>query len=65
MALERNFRVIYLDECMITKRTLPKTVWSLPKTNVFLDQKEISIKNKAILVAVSREYGLDHIEVHE
>ena len=65
MALERNFRVIYLDECMITKRTLPSHVWSLPKTNVFLDQKEISIKAKAILAAVSREYGLDHIEVHE
>ena len=65
MALERKFRVIYLDECMITKRALPTHVWPLPKTNVFLDQKEISIKNKAILLAVSREYGLDHIEVHE
>ena len=65
MALERNFRIIYLDECMITERTLPKTVWTLPKMNVFLDQKEISIKNKAILLAVSREYGLDHIEVYE
>ena len=65
MALERKFRVVYLDEFMITKRTLPTHAWTLPKTNVFLDQKKVSIKTKAILAAVSREYGLDHIEVHE
>ena len=37
MALERGFRIIYLDECMITKRTNPTHVWTLPKTNVCFD----------------------------
>ena len=50
---------------MITKRTNPTHVWSLPKSNICLDQREIGIKAKAVLAAISREYGIEHIEVHE
>ena len=63
MAHERKFRVIQLDECLITKNTLPTHAWTLPKTNIRIDQRESYTKAKAIIVAVSREYGLDHIEV--
>ena len=63
MAHERNFRIIQLDECLVTKATLPTHAWSPLKTNIRVDQRESYIKAKAIIVAVSREYGLDHIEI--
>ena len=65
MAIERKFRIVQLDEFMITKRTKPTHVWSLPKTNICLDQRELGIKAKAVIAAVSREYGIEHIEVYE
>ena len=43
MAIERNFRIVQLDECMVTKRTIPTHAWTLPKTNINLDQQETNI----------------------
>ena len=37
LALERNFRIIQLDEFLVSKGTLPKYVWTLPKMNAILD----------------------------
>ena len=42
---------------------MPTHAWALPKTNISVDQKEINIGAHAILLAVSREYGVDHVEV--
>ena len=44
MALERNFRLVQLDECVITKNTKPKHAWTLPKSNICIDQKEFYTK---------------------
>ena len=63
MALERRFRIVQLDECMVTRRTLPTHAWSQKKTNIRLDARKLSNEVKAILAAVSREFGLDHIQV--
>ena len=57
--LDRNFRVIQLDECMVTKKTLGKLAWTLPKTNVVLDSSETNMKALAILVSISREIGIE------
>ena len=64
MAIERKFRIIQLDECCVTTKTIPKTAWSLKKTNVLVDYKEIQTEVKAIIAAVSREIGLDYIQVY-
>ena len=63
MAIERKFRIVQVDECYVNKNTLLKTAWSLKKSNVVLDYKQLPCEVKAITAAVSREYGLDHIEV--
>ena len=63
MALGRGFRIIQLDECVITKRTLPTHVWTLPRTNAQIDQKSAYTKSIAVILAVSREYGMDHVQV--
>jgi len=34
LAVERNFRVIQLDECYVTKNTIPKFAWSSKRTNI-------------------------------
>ena len=44
MAIERGFRIVQLDECMITKRTLPTNAWTLPKSNIDLDNRETNIE---------------------
>ena len=36
--VDRRFRIIQLDECVVTKKTAPKHAWTLPKTNITLDQ---------------------------
>jgi len=37
MALERNFRIVQVDECCVTKNTMLKQAWSTKKTNIQLD----------------------------
>ena len=36
-AVRRGFRIIMIDECMVTKNTWPKTEWSNLKTNILMD----------------------------
>ena len=64
MAVERGFRVVQIDECYVTKTTIPRNVWTLPKENCTLDYQEVQNEVKAIIAAVSRERGLEHVEVY-
>ena len=61
--IEKRVRIVQLDECYVTKNTLSKTTWILMRTNVQLDYKQLPYEMKAIAVAVSIKYGLDHMEV--
>ena len=63
MAIERGYRIIMLDECYVTRNTIPKTAWSLKRSNIMLDYKETQSEVIAIAAAVSREYGMDYFEV--
>ena len=63
MAIERKFRIVQLDECFVTRNTIPKLAWSMKKMNIELDNKSLDINAISIIAAVSREYGLDHIEL--
>ena len=64
-ALDRGFRIVYLDEMMTTKRTLPKMAWTLPKENFQLDLSNIDTSAIASVAAVSREFGLDLVMTFE
>jgi transposase len=64
-AVERGFRVVQLDECMVTTKTRPTHVWTTQKQNCQMDYKELQIRPKAILAAVSRELGLEYIQIFE
>ncbi len=57
--------MIQLDECVVTKKTFNTHVWTLPKTNVTLDQRETYTQTKAIILAISREKGIESVLVFE
>ena len=60
-ALTQGFRIVYLDEMMVTKSTLPKTEWSHKLHNYRLDLSKIDTSPVAVLCAVSREFGVDQV----
>ena len=41
-----------------------KNTWSLPKQNTVIGIEDSYIRNKAVLLAISRECGVEHIEVY-
>ena len=49
---------------MCTKGTMPTHVWSLPYTNESLDKSQTNMTPIAIILAVSRENGLELIQTH-
>ena len=65
MATERGFRVVMLDECLVTNRTLPTHVWSEKLNNAQVDLSWVNSPCKAIIIAVSREMGLENIEIYK
>ena len=59
MALERKIRIIQLDEYVVSKQTMKTHAWTNKKTNIIYDLSKIYTRPKAVILAVSREYGLD------
>ena len=53
-----------LDECMCTKGTMPTHVWTLPYTNESLDKNQTNMTPIVIILAVSRENGLELIQTY-
>ena len=46
---------------MVTKLTMPTNAWTNKMNNIVFDLSKINTKPKAVIVGVSREYGLDLI----
>ena len=65
LALERNVRIVQLDEFVVTKKTWPTHAWTLPKQNVMLDQSKAYTKTYAVILAISRERGVELVDVYK
>ena len=50
---------------MQSLQTGPHHFTPLPKSNLQLAYTDINTGAKAVIVAVSRELGLEHVEVHD
>ena len=50
---------------MITKKTFNTHVWTRPRSNITLDQGETYTKTKAVILAISREKGIESIMFFE
>ena len=51
--------MIYIDETMITKSTVPTHEYSVKKDNVKIDMKSLNRETVAVLAGVSLEVGID------
>ena len=57
----RGFRIIYLDETMITKSTIATHEWSKKHHNYEIDMKQYGKDTVAVLAGISKEYGMDFV----
>ena len=58
-AINSGFRIVQLDEMMVTKTTMPKRDWAKVYKNSLVDDQNTDTNLIAVIGAVSREYGLD------
>ena len=56
-----NFRILFIDEAFVTKRTMSTHAWTPPKNNIKIDMKETYTNLKSVIAAISRPFGLDVI----
>ena len=54
-----------MDEFAINKYTWPSHEWSLPKTNIQLEQSQTYTKPYSVILAVSREKGIELVDIYE
>ena len=54
-----GFRIVQLDEMMVTKRTFPTHDWSAKYTNHQMDLSRTDTTAIAVVAAVSREKGVE------
>ena len=56
-ARKEGYKIIYIDETMFTRSTVPRTEYCLPKQNVTVDKNWINEPTMAVLSGISREKG--------
>ena len=60
-----NYRIIYIDETMFTRTTLPETEWARPMENMTVDEAMKNEPTLALLAGISKEKGTEHFMVFE
>ena len=59
-----GYRIIYLDETMITRKTVGNYEWALPGNNVSIDTKMLNEPTLALLSGISKERGQEHFKIY-
>ena len=57
--LSRGFRILYIDEVMVTKSTVPTHEWSKKLDNIKIGYNQFQNTTLATIAAVSSERGVD------
>lgn len=65
LAIERGRKIIQLDEFVVTKHTWPTHAWTRQKENIPVDQSQAYNKVLAVVLAVSRERGIELVDIYE
>ena len=55
----RGFRIVYLDETMVTTKTIPTHEWSCARQPMLVDQRHYGRAAIAVLAGISMEKGVD------
>ena len=64
-AKKDGYRIIYIDETMFTKTTVPKQEYCLPHRNMTVDKGWINEPTYALLSGISREKGQEFYMLFE
>ena len=64
-ARKDGYRIVYIDETMFTRTTLPAVEWSLPKENVNVDLDKLKEPTLALLHGISKEKGNEHFQIFD
>ena len=54
-----GYRIIYIDETMVTRKTVPDAEWSRPRENMSVDVNKLQEPTLALLCGISRENGIE------
>ena len=65
MARRDNFRIVFCDEKMFTRSSVPKSEWTLPKENIRIDQDKLKEPTLALLSGISKEKGQEHYTIFD
>ena len=64
-ARNQGYKIVYADETMFTRKTVPDADWSRPKENPAVDVAKLDEPTLALLCGISKEQGLEHYQVFE
>ena len=56
-----GYRILYTDEFVTTKSTIPTHAWSLPYQPIKVDPNQYSSKAIASIISISEEAGIELI----
>ena len=62
-AKNAGYRIIYIDETMFTRKTLPASEWTQKKENMRVNIDKIDEPTMALLCGISKENGLEQYMV--
>ena len=60
-----GYKIIYIDETMTTRKTVPDTEWARKKENMAVDLEKLDEPTLAVLCGISKEKGLEHHRIFE
>ena len=60
-----GFDILWLDECMFTRKTVPLIEWSNKLTNIEVEEETINEPAYALLMAVSDHSGVELAKVYK
>ena len=64
-ARNQGFRIVYIDETMMTRKTVPLTEWARKKENMSIDVTKLDEPTLALLSGISKEKGQEHYQIFE
>ena len=65
MARNMGYRIVYIDETMFTRKTVPQMAWARKNENVRIDQEKLQEPTLALLAGISKEKGVEHFQIFE
>ena len=62
-AERENYKVIFIDETMFTRKAVAKTEWARPHENAEVDEALLNEPAKALLMGISAEEGVEQWKI--